>query len=1058
MRWVVAASVRSRGIVVALAVVVMAIGVAQYRDMPRDSLPEFRPPTVEVQTEALGLSAPEVEQLITVPLEQDLLDGVAFLDAIHSESVAGVSRIELVFEPGTDVGRARQVVNERLTQAHGLPQVSQPPQMLQPLSSTSRVMMVGLSSEDLSLIDLSVLARWSIRPRLMGVPGVGNVAIWGQRDRQLQVQVDPVRLENAGVALEDVIRTAGNALWTSPLTFLEASTPGVGGFFETPSQRIGVRHELPIRSPADLARVPLEGDAGAADGNGIRRLGDVTDVVEDHQPLIGDAVLTDQPGLFIVVEKLPEANALEVTKDLDQALEEMRPGLGDVQIDTSVFRPARYVEQSDDALRTTLIVSGVLLILALGLLLFDWRRTVVALIGIAVALAAGVAVLAFRGESLNAMTIAGLVLALAVLVDDSVVGVEREDDDSPDPVGSIVAVRGPLGYATAIALLVLVPIALLHGEIGAFLDPLALSYAGAIIVSAIVALTVTPAMRSLLRANGSGATQSPLVRWSAAHYSRAIGGFLARPVLTGITLVGLLVVGLVGLPLLERDTSLVPEFQDRDLLVRWNAVPGTSLSEMARVTRRAAAELQTLPGVDSAGAHVGRAVLGDQIVGTNAGELWVAIGADADYGETLATIEETLAGYPGLASQVLTYPRERIDSILVDPEGVAGRDLTVRVFGPNLAQLRSEAEKVADLARRVDGARRPEVALPTMEPTIEVEVDLERAESVGIKPGDVRRAAATLISGVVVGSLFEEQKIFDVAVWGTPENRRDVGAVRRMRLETPGGGSVALDEVADVRVVPSPNVIRHADVSHYLDVGIDVSGRDTGAVADELAARMRSVGFPLDYHAEVLRDFESDSSSSSAFLLSVLVIALGVFLLLQAAFRSWKMAAVTFLALVAATSGGVVATVIDGDAITIGTIAGFLGLVAVAARGIVVLVRTAQQLEDDAPSEEFGAELVARAGGLRLGAVLVSAVALVAIYLPVLIAGSGAGLEILHPMAVVLIGGIVTATFVTLFVVPGLHLAFGRRPEGGREDLDRELGAPPEGSDDSDAARIPVNA
>ncbi len=242
VRW----SLSFRFLVIVIAAVLMVFGITQIRNMPVDVLPEFAPPYVEIQTEALGLSAEEVEQLITVPLEQDLLNGVAWLDVIRSESLPGLSSIVLVFEPGTDLMRARQMVAERMTQAFALPHVSKPPTMLQPLSSTSRVMMIGLSSKDLSLIQMGVLARWTIAPRLMGVPGVANVAIWGQRDRQLQVQVDPKRLQDNKVSLQQVLETTGNALWVSSLSFVEASTPGTGGFIDTPNQRLGIRHILPI--------------------------------------------------------------------------------------------------------------------------------------------------------------------------------------------------------------------------------------------------------------------------------------------------------------------------------------------------------------------------------------------------------------------------------------------------------------------------------------------------------------------------------------------------------------------------------------------------------------------------------------------------------------------------------------------------------------------------------------------------------------------------------------------------------------------------------------------
>ena len=289
-----------RLLILAAAIGLMAFGIVQLRDARLDVLPEFSPPYAEVQTEALGLSAEEVEQLITVPLEADLLNGVEGIDVIRSESLPGLSSVVMVFQSGTDIYRARQLIEERLAQAHALPNVSKPPTLLQPLSSANRVLMIGMSTNELTPIEQSVIARWTVRPRLMGVPGVANVSIWGLRDQQLQVQVDPATLRDRKVTLNQVINTAGNAQVVSPLTFLEASTPGTGGFVETPQQRLQVRHLLEkIANPNELAKVPIEGTSGAL------KLGDVADIKVDHQPLIGDAVVNGKPGLILVVEKFP---------------------------------------------------------------------------------------------------------------------------------------------------------------------------------------------------------------------------------------------------------------------------------------------------------------------------------------------------------------------------------------------------------------------------------------------------------------------------------------------------------------------------------------------------------------------------------------------------------------------------------------------------------------------------------------------------------------------------------------------------------------------------------
>src|SRR5918992_2781195 len=391
MRWIVGSSLKFRRLIVAGGVAVMALGVTQLGKTSVDVLPEFKPPQVEVQTEALGLSAEEVEQLITVPLEQDLLVGIAFLDKIESASLPGLSSVVMTFEPGTDILDARQVVSERLTQAvgvAGLPQVAKPPQMIQPLSSTSRVSMVKLSSEKLSQIQMSVLARWVIVPRLLGVDGVANVAMWGFRDRQLQVLVDPTRLRDEGVSLQQIIRTAGNALEVSPLTFLDASAPGTGGWIDTVNQRLPIFHEQAISTPQELAQVVLEDPDGTAvfvDGEPVT-LGDVTDVVEDHQPLIGDAHCQQGDCLLLVIEKFPGANTPHVIRGVDEAFETMRPGLPGMEIDTSIYRPAEYIGTSLRNVGVALLVGAILLVLVLGAFFVAWRTALVAAVAASVSL------------------------------------------------------------------------------------------------------------------------------------------------------------------------------------------------------------------------------------------------------------------------------------------------------------------------------------------------------------------------------------------------------------------------------------------------------------------------------------------------------------------------------------------------------------------------------------------------------------------------------------------------------------------------------------------------
>jgi CzcA family heavy metal efflux pump len=1023
IRWLVGSSLRFRGLVVALAALVIAVGITQLRDAPMDVLPEFSPPTVEIQAEALGLSAAEVEQLITTPFEQDLLNGLAFLDQIRSQSLPGLSRIQLIFEPGTDLFRARQVVAERLAEAQvALPGVSRPPQMLQPLSSTNRVMILGLSSRDVSAIEMSVLARWTITPRLLAVPGVANVAVWGFRDRQLQVQVDPKRLRAGGVSLEQVVETSANALWVSPLSFVEASVPGTGGFIDTPNQRLGVMHISPIVTADDLSRVRVEGTA--------YRLGDVASVVEDHQPLIGDALTGGGTGLVLVVEKFPEANTLEVTRGIEDAIDVMRPGLSGIAFDTTIFRPASFIEESIDNVALALIIGSVLVLLVLGAFFFDWRAVLVALVAILLSLLAAGLVLYALGETINAMVVAGFVAALGLVIHEVVRDVgnfarrlgARRREDSDDSAAAValeasLELRGAMVYATLIVALAVLPLFVLEGIGGEFLPPLGVSYLLAAAASMAIALTVTPALSFLLL---SGAPHElrrpPRARWLQQGYAALLLRSLHTPRWMYVAVGAVVVAGLAALPFLG--PSLSPSFKEPQLLIHMEGAPGTSLPEMTRITNQAGREFESIPGVSNVGAHVGRAVTSDQAVNVNSAELWVSIDPGADYDATVTSVREAVEGYPGLASDVLTFSKERVDEVLSGTD----EDLVVRVYGEDLQVLRAQAREVDQILADTEGVGNPRVKVSAEEPTLEVEIDLAAAERYGIKPGEVRRAAATLVAGIQVGSLFEEQKVFDVVVWGTPEIRASLTSIRELPIDTPNGGQVALGDVADVLIRPNPTVIRHEAVSRYIDVAADVSGRSRGSVVSDVERRLEEAAFPLEYHAEVL-DQEGRTPRGRLVAFGILA-AIGVLLVLQAALGSFRLALLAFAVLPLALTGGALGALADGGALSLGSLIGFVGVLGIVAQNSILLIKHLQHLERD-EREPFGPQLVQRGAQEQLGPILIAALATGFALLPFVVLGTIPGYELLHPLAVVVLGGLVTSTLISLFVLPALYVRFG---------------------------------
>src|SRR5215207_6578247 len=1076
IRSIIGASLRFWILLIAIAVGVMAIGIVQLRNAPVDVLPEFTPPYVEVQTESLGLSAQEVEQLITVPLEADLLNGVQGIDVIRSKSVSGLSDIVMVFDDQTNLYEARQLVQERLIQAHALPNVSRPPTMINPLSSASRVMMIGLDPKKLSSIEASVLARWTVKPRLLGVPGVANVAIWGSRDRQLQVQVDPEQLKNQGIKLSQVIETAGNAQLVSPLTFLEASTPGTGGFVQTPNQRLQVRHVFgQLTTPEGLGQVPVDGT------DGKMRLDDVANVVDGHPPLIGNAIVNgNSSGLLLVVEKFPNADTAEVTAGVQDVLNELKPGLSGMKIDTGVFQPTTYVEDAVGNLRLALIIAGILLALALVAFLFQWRTVLISLIVIQLSLVAAAFVTYLLGQTINPILFAGLAAAIAVVIDDAVVGVHnvarrlrehRQAGDDGSTADAVLAayteVRSPIMYATLIALLAIVPVVVMGGRPGAFFEPLALSYVLTVLASLVVALTVTPALSLLLFSWGSpGRRESPILRRLSPRYDGALSRYIRAPRAALIVCGVLVVAGLVALPLLH--AMVIPSFKDRDVLVHLESPPGTSESKMSATTAQLGSQLKTIPGVEKVGATVGRAVTGDQIVDVNSSELSVRLAPSADYDSTMASIKDVVEhAQQDVQGSVGTYSDQAIRNVGAlysgeQPKPGHGLDvltgvhepLVVRVYGQDLNVLHSEAEKVRGLISGVDGVVDPRVQLEPERPVIDIETNLSEALHYGIKPGDVRRAEAALVQGIQVGSIFRDQKVFDVVVLGVPSVRQNEASVRNLLIDTPDGGHVRLGEVADVRTGSAPTVIKRDAVERYVDVKADVGGRGLGAVADDVKARLANVGFPLEYHAQVRQESTNQQINLAAIVGSGVVVVIAVFLLFQAALRSWRLAALVFLTLPVALAGGALAALIDGAALPLGALIALLAILSIAARNGVMLIHNCQRLRIDA-AHPFGADLVRRGAGERLTPVLTSASALALVALPFVIMGNVAGLEIVHPMAIVMLGGLITTTLLSLFVLPVLYLRFGAgaQPEPATEtplpsavadERSRRLGRAPE--------------
>ena len=1019
MNWIVSTSLHLRIVVVALGIVLMIAGIQIVGTTPLDVFPEFAPPLVEIQTEAPGLSTAEVESLISAPIENSL-NGIMSLKTLRSKSVLGLSSVVLIFQEGTDLMRARQLVQERLAiVASALPAVSHAPVILSPLSSTSRVMKIGMSSASLSQMEMTTLARWTIRPRLMSIPGVANVAIWGQRDRQIQVLVDPDNLRAHNVTLDDVVRATRDAV-----------SPAAGGFIDTPNQRLALTHLSAVARAEDLARVPV----AFRDGSPLQ-LGDVAAVVEGHPAPIGDAVINDGPGLLLIVEKQPQGNTLEVTRNVEAALNALRPGLEGVEVDSTIFRPATFIEMALENLRRALLIGCVLVVIVLVAFLYDWRTALISLLAIPLSLLTAALVLHFQGYSINTMVIAGLVIALGEVVDDAIIDVENimrrlrlnRSAENPESAFQVVLkasieVRSAIVYATLIVVLVFLPVFFLDGLAGSFFRPLAISYVLAVMASLGVALTLTPALSLLLlpRAAKADHKEPPVARVLKRHYRTLLPRLVDKPRWAGAVLVVVFGLTAVTVPFLGEE--FLPNFRETDFLMHWVGKPGTSLEAMQRITVTVSKELRAIPGVRNFGSHIGRAEVADEVVGPNFAELWISIDPEAPYEGTVARIQEVVEGYPGLQRDVLTYLKERIKEVLTG----AGATIVVRIYGPGLDVLREKAAEVGKAMSDIEGVTNLKVEAQVLVPQLEVKLRPDAALRLGLTPADVRRAATTLVKSTKVGEVYEQQKIFDVVVWGSTQVRSSIESLRQVRINLPSGGDVSLGEVADVRIASTPNVVQREGASRRIDVSCDVKGRDLGSVARDIEAKVKALAFQREYHPEFLGEYAARQHSRNRLLALAALSILGIVLLLHADFRSPRLVALVLVSLPFALVGGVIATLLTGGTLSLGSLVGFVTVLGIAARNGIMLVSHYRHLESE-EREAFGRELVLRGSEERLAPILMTALATGLALLPIVIGGNRPGHEIEHPMAVVILGGLVTSTLLNLFLMPALYLRYGSK-------------------------------
>jgi CzcA family heavy metal efflux pump len=785
---------------------------------------------------------------------------------------------------------------------------------------------------------------------------------------------------------------------------------------------------MPIQNPEHLAEVAIEKENGK-----IMRLGDLGNVIEESQGLWGDAAINQGPGLMLIVQKLPRANTLEVTKGVENAIEEMKPGMPGVEFDTDLFRPATFVNMAIENLMTALLLGILLVIFILAAFLFEWRTAFISLLAIPLSLVGALLVLELFNTVINVMILAGLVVSIGVVVDDAIIDVEnivrrlrqaraenRDVSTFRVVLDASVEVRSAITYATLINVVAIVPVFFLSGLSGAFFQPLVFSYGLAVLVSMVVAMTVTPALCLLLLSRGYREKESPVMRALKSGYGWALERVMRRPspaILAAALAMG---AGLLIFPTLGQ--SLLPNFKENDLITYWATKPGTSLPETMRIANRGCRDYEKeVPAIQSCATHAGQALLGDEIHGVNFAEQWVSLDPDADYDQSIAQIRGVIDSYPGLYRTVQTYLRERVKEVLSG----ANESIVVRTFGPDINVLEKKASEIVKRMSTVDGVIDAQIEQIEQIPQIQIQVNAAAARRYGITAGQVRRDSSALIASEEVGDLFYGGKAYDVQVWTIPSARDSFTDVENLPIDTANGGTVPLKAIADVTIRPIANTIKREKQSRRLDVGADVAGRDLASTVADVKDHLDDIKFPPGYHAEVLGEAPELNAAQSHLATYGILAAIGIFLLFQAGLGSLRLAALVFLLLPMALAGALVAAKLSTGELSLGSMVGLLTVLGIAGRNGILMIAHFQHLERE-EGVPFGPALVLQGAKDRLAPILMTASATGLALVPLALAGPVPGNEIEHPLAVTILGGLVTATLLNLFVLPPLYLSIAK--------------------------------
>jgi CzcA family heavy metal efflux pump len=1031
---VIASSLRHRLLVLAAAGAFLVYGGVVTVRTPVDVFPDLTAPTVTVLTEAHGLAPEEVEALVTVPIES-AMNGTTGVFRVRSNSAVGISIIFVEFDLGTDIFRARQLVTEKLQRVQ-LPAGVAPP-VLGPISSTmGEIMLISLTSTKTSAMDLRSLAEWVVRPRLLGLPGVSQVSIIGGELKQFHVVVDPARLAQHGLTLQQVSKAVAAA----------NATAG-GGFLERPHEEYLIRGRARVYTPADLGDSVIVVRAGAP-----VLVKDVADVVIAPAHKRGDASFNLQPAVVATIQKQPHANTLEVTQQIEATLAGMKAGLpADVTIDTKAFQQADFIERAIGNVKAALVEGGVMVTGVLFLFLWNFRTTFISLTAIPLSLVAAVVVMAWFGIGINTMTLGGLAMAIGQLVDDAIVDVENvfrrlkqnAQRPAPEPAATVIfkassEIRHSITFATLIIVLVFLPLLSLGGFEGRMFAPLAVAYIVSIAASLVVALTVTPALCFYLLSRAPAIRDerdSRLVAWLKRGYARILTPVLQRPGTVIAVSAAMLVLAVAAIPFMGRE--FLPPFNEGTLNINATLPPGTSLQESNRVGVLIERMLRETPEVFSTTRRTGRAELDEHAAGVNTSELEVVTRPGTrSHAAMMEEVRSNLGRLPGLDVEVGQPISHRIDHLLSGTRA----QIAIKLFGPDLAILRTKAGEIRNAIATVPGVVdllvEPQVGVP------QVQVNLIRREAaaVGLRGEDLAETVETAFGGHVVSQVLEEQRRYDVVVRMHADARRSIETLARTLIDTPSGARVPLAQVAEVRVDAGPNTINRENVQRRIIVQANVAGRDLGGVIRDVRAAVTSrVALPQGYFVQYGGQFESQEKATRQITIMSGAAIVGIFGLLYVALGSTRLAALVMANLPLALIGGVAMVFLAGGTLSIASLIGFITLFGIATRNGIMLISHYQHLMEE---EGVAFDNAIVQGSLeRLSPILMTALVTGIGLIPLALGAGESGKEIQQPMAIVILGGIVSSTVLNMLVIPALYLRYGRSTARGRSSMEAVDGA-----------------